>query len=122
MFDIGFWELVLIGVVALVVIGPERLPKVARAAGKWFGKMRGFVGTVKADIDREMKADELRRVLDTQNAKPPLEDIEDIMKDTKAELTSVGDSARDALKEAEQTTAFETEAEIKANDEQLSKS
>jgi len=66
MFDIGFWELLLIGVVALLVIGPERLPKVARTAGLWFGRMRRFVGNVKADIDRELRAEELKRIMEEQ--------------------------------------------------------
>lgn len=66
MFDIGFGEVVLIGVVALVVIGPERLPKVARTAGLWVGRMRGFVASVKADVDRELRADELKRVMEEQ--------------------------------------------------------
>src|SRR5450759_676996 len=54
MFDVGFSELVVIGVVALVVIGPERLPKVARTAGLLFGRFQRYVSTVKADIQREM--------------------------------------------------------------------
>ena len=56
MFDVGFWELTIIAVVALVVIGPERLPKVARTAGHWIGRGRRFVASVKADIDKEIKA------------------------------------------------------------------
>ena len=60
MFDIGFSEMVVIGVVALVVIGPERLPKVARTAGHLFGRMQRYVNDVKADISREMDASELR--------------------------------------------------------------
>jgi sec-independent protein translocase protein TatB len=63
MFDIGFFELVLIGIVALLVIGPERLPGVARTAGLWVGKMRGFVLSVKQDIDQELKAEELKRIM-----------------------------------------------------------
>ncbi len=61
MFDIGFSELVVIGVVALVVIGPERLPKVARTAGHLFGRFQRYVSNVKADIAREMELDELRK-------------------------------------------------------------
>jgi sec-independent protein translocase protein TatB len=61
MFDIGFSELLLIGIVALVVIGPERLPKVARTAGHLFGRLQRYVATVKADISREMELDELRK-------------------------------------------------------------
>jgi sec-independent protein translocase protein TatB len=61
MFDIGFTELLVIGVVALLVVGPERLPKVARTAGHLFGRFQRYVSTVKADIGREMELDELRK-------------------------------------------------------------
>ena len=60
MFDIGFSEMMVIGVVALVVIGPERLPKVARTAGALFGRMQRYVADVKADINREIEASELK--------------------------------------------------------------
>lgn len=62
MFDIGFSELVVIGVVALVVLGPERLPKVARTAGHLFGRLQRYVATVKADLNREMDLSELAKV------------------------------------------------------------
>jgi sec-independent protein translocase protein TatB len=62
MFDIGFSEIVVIGVVALVVIGPERLPKTARTLGHLFGRLQRYVGEVKADISREMELDELRKL------------------------------------------------------------
>jgi sec-independent protein translocase protein TatB len=62
MFDIAFSELVIIGVVALVVLGPERLPKVARTAGHLFGRLQRYVATVKADLNREMEFSELSKV------------------------------------------------------------
>lgn len=62
MFDIGFSELIVIGIVALVVIGPERLPKVARTAGHLLGRMQRYVSDVKADISREMQLDELKKL------------------------------------------------------------
>jgi sec-independent protein translocase protein TatB len=62
MFDIGFSELMVIGVVALVVIGPERLPKVARTAGILFGRLQRYVAQVKTDINREMELSELSKV------------------------------------------------------------
>jgi sec-independent protein translocase protein TatB len=62
MFDIGFTELMVIGVVALLVIGPERLPKVARTTGQWLGKLNRYVSQVKQDIDRDMRLDELRKM------------------------------------------------------------
>ena len=61
MFDIGFSELMVIAVVALIVIGPERLPKVARTMGHLFGRLQRYVNDVKADINREMELDELRK-------------------------------------------------------------
>lgn len=62
MFDIGFSELMVIAVVALIVIGPERLPKVARTVGLLFGRMQRYVNDVKADISREMALDDLRKL------------------------------------------------------------
>lgn len=62
MFDIGFSELMVIGVVALVVIGPERLPKVARTLGHLFGRLQRYVTQVKSDINREMELAELGKV------------------------------------------------------------
>ncbi|MDZ4255901.1 MAG: Sec-independent protein translocase protein TatB [Sulfuritalea sp.] len=62
MFDIGLTELMIIGVVALVVIGPERLPKVARTAGHLLGRLQRYVSDVKADINREMQLDELKKL------------------------------------------------------------
>jgi sec-independent protein translocase protein TatB len=62
MFDIGFSELMVIGVVALVVIGPERLPKVARTLGHLFGRLQRYVAQVKSDINREMEMADLGTV------------------------------------------------------------
>ena len=62
MFDVGFSEIVVIAVVALIVIGPERLPKVARTLGHMFGRLQRYVNEVKADINREMELDELRKL------------------------------------------------------------
>lgn len=60
MFDIGFSEMLVLAVVALVVLGPERLPKVAKQAGAWMGKLRRYVDDVKSDINRQMELSELR--------------------------------------------------------------
>lgn len=62
MFDVGLSELMVIAVVALVVIGPERLPKVARTAGLLLGRLQRYVGDVKADINREIQLDELKKM------------------------------------------------------------
>ncbi len=82
MFDIGFWELVLIGVVVLLVVGPERLPKLARTAGMWIGRARRTLSAVKAEIDREIKAQELKEILEKQAQSKPLQTIiEDLSDD-----------------------------------------
>jgi sec-independent protein translocase protein TatB len=89
MFDIGFWELAVIGVVALLVIGPERLPRVARTAGLWVGRARRFVSTVKADIDRELAADELKKALAKQAQS---ESLYEIIEDTKKSINPSAES------------------------------
>ena len=62
MFDIGFSELLVIGVVALLVIGPEKLPKVARTLGHLLGRAQRYVNDVKSDINREIQLDELKKL------------------------------------------------------------
>lgn len=71
MFDIGFSELVAIGLIALIVLGPKRLPEVARTAGRWMGQLRRFIADVKQDIDREIHTEdlsELRKLREELNA------------------------------------------------------
>jgi sec-independent protein translocase protein TatB len=106
MFDVGFWELTLIALVALIVIGPERLPKVARTAGLWLGRGRRFVATVKADIDKEIKAEELREVIEKQAAlaNPVHEIVEETRKDLdeiKQKTARQVKESQDALKDSE---------------------
>ena len=63
MFEVGFSELFLIGLVSLLVIGPEQLPKVARLAGFWIGKSRQMIASVKDEIQTELQADEMRQLI-----------------------------------------------------------
>ena len=65
MFDIGFSELLVIGVVALIVIGPQKLPRVARTVGHLAGRLQRYVADVKADINREVELEELRKMRDS---------------------------------------------------------
>jgi sec-independent protein translocase protein TatB len=64
MFDFSFGELAVIGAVALIVLGPERLPRVARSVGEWAGKAQRYVAQVKADINREVELAELKKLQD----------------------------------------------------------
>lgn len=85
MFDIGFWELGLIGLVALVVIGPERLPALARTVGKWVGSAQRFVGTIKADIDKEIsKNEDLKQLVEEQKE---LKETHEILEKTVGDLS-----------------------------------
>jgi len=59
MFDVGFWELCLVGLVSLLVIGPEKLPKAARVAGFWLGKTRNMLASAKAEMQQELQAEEM---------------------------------------------------------------
>lgn len=67
MFDIGFWELLLIGAVGLLVIGPERLPTVATLAGQWIGRIRRYARHMQSEIRDELESEHLKQVLDQQN-------------------------------------------------------
>ena len=93
MFDVGFFELLLIGVVALLVVGPERLPRIARTAGLWLGKGRRFIGQVKSDIEQEIKAEELKRILEEQKRANPMHSIIEDTKETFADIKSKTASA-----------------------------
>jgi len=77
MFDIGFSEIVVIAVVALVVLGPEKLPKTARTLGHLFGRLQRYVNEVKRDIQRELELEELRKL--QQNVQSAAKEIEDSM-------------------------------------------
>jgi len=98
MFDIGFAELVLIAIVALLVIGPERLPRVARTAGLWVGKMRGFVSSVQSDINQELKADELKKIMAEQAESTG---VHEILEDVREAKESIAEDIREAGEEVQ---------------------
>jgi sec-independent protein translocase protein TatB len=89
MFDIGFSELCMVGLVTLLVVGPERLPKVARIAGFWIGKTRHMIASVKAEIREELQAEEMRQVLKEQSE---LKEIQRMLDDVSDAANSVKSS------------------------------
>ncbi len=93
MFDVGFSELVMVALIALLVIGPERLPKAARIAGLWLGKARSTIASVKAEIKQELHAEEMRQLLQQQSIKDELEQVVD---DTKAAIDDINASIKTA--------------------------
>ena len=95
MFDIAFSELMLIAVIALIVIGPEKLPRVARTVGHLAGRLQRYVSDVKADINREIELDELRKMRDSmQQAATEMESSVDTeLRKTETELNEAVKSA-----------------------------
>jgi sec-independent protein translocase protein TatB len=93
MFDIGFTELMVIALVALIVIGPERLPRVARTLGHLAGRLQRYVADVKADINREVELDELRKMRDSmQQAATGFESsVNSELQKTEAELNAAAE-------------------------------
>ena len=115
MFDIGFSELLVIGVVALIVLGPERLPKVARTAGHLFGRMQRYVSEVKAEVKREMHNEEIMKLQTSlQEAKDAVSGAEQSIRkeatETEHILKSVSDEVPHSLEFAEPTPAPEPES------------
>jgi sec-independent protein translocase protein TatB len=113
MFDLDFSKLILIGVVALIVIGPERLPRVARAAGHLLGRFQRYVAEVKSDISREMELAELKKLQTSvedaarsiedsvktgmENAQKEFRDVQTTLEDTGGELKKTEDALKQAV-------------------------
>lgn len=89
MFDISFTEIMVIAVVALIVVGPERLPKVARTLGHLLGRVRRYVGDVKNDIQREMEVEELNEL--HSSVQEAAHSIEDSVREEVSELQAATD-------------------------------
>ncbi|MDC9715491.1 MAG: Sec-independent protein translocase protein TatB [Gammaproteobacteria bacterium] len=81
MFDIGFWEFALIGVITLIIVGPERMPAIARSAGKYVGKVKRFIANIQDDIGEELKADELKEHLNIMDKESNILEVFDDTKD-----------------------------------------
>jgi sec-independent protein translocase protein TatB len=97
MFEVGFSEICMIALVALLVVGPEKLPKVARMAGFWIAKSKRVVATVKQEIQEEFQAEELRQSLKNQTGisefKKLVEDTSDDLRSIKDEITQSPEAA-----------------------------
>ena len=96
MFDIGFSELVVIGLVALIVIGPERLPRVARTVGALLGRFQRYVNDVKSEVRREMEIEDLKKFQSQLT-----DQVREVEQSIHKELRSAEDEARSLMAEAE---------------------
>jgi len=119
MFDIGFFELCVIGVVALLVLGPERLPRAARTAGMWMGRAKKMVAQVKRDIDDELRQEDLQELKEFREAKETLSQTRESLSSFKEDLNKSVDS--DTGKDKPQTNdkakaKAKTKAKAKAKD------
>lgn len=95
MFDVSFTELMVIGVVALIVIGPERLPRVAKTIGHLLGRAQRYVSDVKGDIRREIELDELRRFKSEMD--DAAHSVKSSLRESEASLRAPVDEVREAL-------------------------
>lgn len=121
MFDMGFTEMMLIGIVALVVIGPEKLPGVARTAGKYFSRLRNFMMNVRADVESELKADELREMFEAQQKE--LQSLKEVVSDAgkdigladiQNEMSDIASSIDDAKPISDPESKSKAKSETKA--------
>jgi sec-independent protein translocase protein TatB len=97
MFDVGFWELVLIMMVALLVVGPERLPELAHTLGLWINRARRIVGEVRGEVERELRVEEVKRAMQQQGAE--LDEMKKLADRVKAINADVKTAVTSALKE-----------------------
>ena len=113
MFDIAFSELMLIAVIALIVIGPEKLPRVARTVGHLAGRLQRYVSDVKADISREIELDELRKMRDSmQQAATEMESS--VSSELNKTETELNDAVRSAAEDKQPEEVQQPEAAKKA--------
>jgi len=122
MFDVGFLEILVIGIVSLIVIGPERLPAVARTVGGWVGKAQRFVRGVKSDFANELKTGDLQKIIGDQNSQ--ISELRNLVNDARQELKAgvedVGETSRTTVEDFRKMIAKdepETEPESKTDAE-----
>ena len=77
MFDFGFWEIAIIGVITLIVVGPEKMPSLARKLGLYFGKLNRFFNKVKSDINEEIRMDEIKEQMSMDEEKIIISEVSD---------------------------------------------
>lgn len=117
MFDMGFTEVVLIGIVALVVIGPERLPGVAITVGKYVGRLKRFMTNVRADVESELKTDEIRKLLAAQQEE--LSSLKDVVSeglDMSGVAKTIDDSMSSVLGKSEAEIPVEQKSTLEQSE------
>lgn len=131
MFDMGMWEILLIFVILLIVVGPERLPKLARTLGIWVNKARSMVSSVRSEVERELRVEELRRSIKEQTDSEQFrklsdevrtfgDDVRGVEREMRSSVdrdaTRVGDAVRSA--KPDETTVTESSEKVRNSGEQ----
>jgi sec-independent protein translocase protein TatB len=121
MFDFGFWEIAIIAVITLIVVGPERMPSLARKAGVYAGKLNKFVKKIKYDIDEQIKVDELKDQLSFEDEKSTLsetlDDVKASSEDSKQEIIKASETKpqpKEELEDEVENIDFTREEQIKS--------
>lgn len=103
MFDFGFWEFAIIAIITLIVVGPDKMPGLARKAGLYAGKFKKFITKIKTDINDELKADELKEHLSLKEEKSALSQTLDEVKSSIDEIKQQSKKAADTPSHPEET-------------------
>lgn len=111
MFDIGFWELILITVIGLIVLGPERMPQAVRAVASWIRTIKGLAGSVRSELERELEVQQLHKDLKEAESKG--------MQNLNKDLQSSVDSLKQAAESV--TRPYQSSSETKSSDADGSK-
>jgi len=99
MFEVGFGEILMLGLVTLLVVGPEQIPKVARTAGLWLGRAKRMIASVQADLERELRAEEMKNFLNKQQLHSPIDELIESSKTALITPISNSNSTTQAIKE-----------------------
>jgi sec-independent protein translocase protein TatB len=119
MFDIGFWEVILLFIIGLVVVGPERLPSLARTAALWINKARRMVSDVRDEVEKELRVDEIKRAIKQEGTldemKQLAERINTINSDLKADVMDKSPSTMPSLAKTRSLPPTNDSATVSSN-------
>jgi sec-independent protein translocase protein TatB len=115
MFDVGFWELTLLFVVALVIVGPERLPRLARTVGLWIGKAQRIVSEVREEVEREIRVEEIKNSIHQQAGTEEIKKLADRVKSINSDVQETLTDAKPVKKNT--LTKEEASLASKASDQ-----
>ena len=120
MFDSGFLEMLMVAVIALLVIGPERLPAVARKVGRFVGKARAFINTTRSDIEKELRAEEMKAMLSRQEQE--ISELRNMMQDAQQtihkEVQELDENLAENTRSPADPTITHNDSPAETNDEQ----